>query len=352
VIAAGRRSLDPTEVRFPHVPDVEGHYESFYLKASHPSDPLAVWIRYTVHKRPGARATGSLWFPLFDASADGPRASKVTLPDPRVGEDEWIAVRESSFGPGEASGSARSGRCDASWSLRFRTAESPLLHLPYERLYRARLPRTKTLSPAPAARFDGQLSVDGRQIAVQGWPGVVGHNWGAEHAERWIWLHGLDFEGQTGGTWLDVAIGRVRIGPLPTPWIANGALSLEGRRFRLGGLGRRVRVQAAAGRCNLALSGDGARLHGSVRAKPKDCVGWLYADPSGAEHHVVNCSIADMALTLELPAEAPLELRLSGGAAYELGRREADPAVETQPFPDGERSISDVMETYGRKGSR
>jgi hypothetical protein len=64
-------------------------------------------------------------------------------------------------------------------------------------------------------------------------------------------------------------------------------------------------------------------------------VGWLYADPSGAQHHTTNCSIADMALTLERPSAAPLELSLAGGAAYELGRRESDPMVETQPFPDG-----------------
>ena len=45
----------PTEARFPAVPVEAGHYESFYLKACHPAEPLGVWIRYTVHKRPGAR---------------------------------------------------------------------------------------------------------------------------------------------------------------------------------------------------------------------------------------------------------------------------------------------------------
>ena len=34
---------------------------------------------------------------------------------------------------------------------------------------------------------------------------MVGHNWGAEHAERWIWLHGLTEDGD----WLDAAIGKV-----------------------------------------------------------------------------------------------------------------------------------------------
>ena len=43
---------------------------------------------------------------------------------------------------------------------------------------------------------------------------MIGHNWGAEHAERWIWLHGV-FEQ---GAWLDKALGRVKVGPVLTPW--------------------------------------------------------------------------------------------------------------------------------------
>ena len=60
--------VDPTEARFPAVPAKAGHYESFYLKLCHPSEPLGAWIRYTVHKRPGEAAKGSLWFTLFEPS--------------------------------------------------------------------------------------------------------------------------------------------------------------------------------------------------------------------------------------------------------------------------------------------
>ena len=74
---------DPTRARFPDVPHDAGHYESFYLRAAHPSEPLGIWIRYTVHKRPGEEPKGSVWFTLFDAGADGPWAVKVTEPWPR-----------------------------------------------------------------------------------------------------------------------------------------------------------------------------------------------------------------------------------------------------------------------------
>ena len=121
-------------------------------------------------------------------------------------------------------------------------------------MYGARLPRTKLLSPLPAASFDGLLTVDGRELPVEGWRGMIGHNWGSEHAERWIWLHGITEDGD----WLDAAVGRVKLGPLTTPWIANGVLSLAGERHRLGGPGRRSRGRRGARQLRLPAHGQGA----------------------------------------------------------------------------------------------
>ena len=44
-----------------------GMYESFYLRAFAPDQPLGVWIRHTVHKPPGRTPTGSIWCTVFDA---------------------------------------------------------------------------------------------------------------------------------------------------------------------------------------------------------------------------------------------------------------------------------------------
>src|SRR4029077_20911458 len=74
------------------------------------------------------------------------------------------------------------GRCGpASWSLQWDGDEAQLRHLGAPLLYRAPLPRTKLTSPAPCARFDGTIELAGRgPIAVEGWRGMIGHNWGAE----------------------------------------------------------------------------------------------------------------------------------------------------------------------------
>lgn len=322
---------DPTRARFPDVPATAGHYESYYLRAAHPSEPLAVWIRYTVHKRPAAQPKGSLWFTLFDGAAEGPTAVKITHPAPR--STGYIDIAGSTFGPDAVIGMAG----EAAWNLTYAGAAEPLFHLPRDWMYRAPIPRTKTLSPQPAVLFSGTVSVHGRDIQLDGWPGMVGHNWGAEHAERWIWMHGLGFGGQGLDTWLDVAIGRVKVGPLTTPWIANGALSLGGERHRLGGIERirSTEVTETPTGCQFALAGPDLSVRGSVRSEAKNFVGWVYADPDGREHNTVNCSISHMKLTVTRPDRPNLTLETSSGASYELGMRETNHGIPIQPFPDG-----------------
>ena len=178
--------------------------------------------------------------------------------------------------------------------------------------------------------------MDGRDIDVDGWRGMAGHNWGAQHAERWIWLHGAGFEGRA-DAWIDVALGRIEIGPWTTPWVANGVLSLDGARHRLGGLGatRRTEVSERPDGATFTLPGRDITVQGQVGADRKDFVGWVYADPDGSEHNTVNCSIANLVLTVSRPAEPPLTLQLASGAVYELGMREKDHGMAIQPFPDG-----------------
>jgi hypothetical protein len=318
----------PTDARFPAIAAGAGHYESWYLKLAHPSEPLGVWIRHTIHKRPGAEPTGSLWFTLFDGAADGPVAFKDTRPGPVAGDGDWVRIGDSRIGDGGAEGHAG----DALWKLGFESSEPPLWHLPRGWMYTAKLPRTKTLSPLPSARFEGEVTAACRRLDVDGWRGMVGHNWGAEHAERWIWMHGID-----GDNWIDAAIGRIKVGPWTTPWIGNGAISLDGVRHPLGGVERtrRTEVRESPGRCEFVLPGRDITVQGTLSAAKKDFVGWVYADPDGGEHNTINCSIADMTLTVSRPGEPPLSLRVAGGAAYELGMRETDHGIPIQPYPDG-----------------
>jgi hypothetical protein len=295
-----------------------------------------VWIRYTVHKRPGEEPKGSLWVTLFDRGADGPWAVKETTDDVGVRAGELIHVGESVLRDGEATGSASAEGRQAAWELRFESRQAPLRYLPRDFMYRAPLPRTKLLSPYPDARFSGRLTAGGRTVELDGWRGMIGHNWGAQHAERWIWTHGAGFEGAD-GAWFDVALGRILLAGRMTPWIANGVLCLDGTRHRLGGIGaaRRTEVAETPTGCTFTLPGRDITVQGRVGAEAKEFVGWVYADPDGSEHNAVNCSVSDMTLAVSRPAQPPLALELAAGAAYELGMRETDHGIPLQPFADG-----------------
>jgi hypothetical protein len=324
-----------SSARFPAVPEAAGHYESFYLKACHPGGGLGVWIRYTVHKRPHGAPRGAVWFTLFDATA-GVRASKSEVALSRAGREEYIAMGPGRFAPGVVVGRATSHQLDAAWDLRFVGDEPPVWHLPARWMYRAPLPRTKVLSPHPHVEFEGWITADGRRIDLTGWPGTVGHNWGAEHAERAIWIHGANFVADR-AAWIDLTIARVAVGPLRTPWIANGVLSLGGRRHRLGGLERlaSTRVGDEIESCRFRTGGAGVRVSGLATAPRRLFVGWTYAQPSGGARHTINCSIADLRLEVQRTHAPPLTLAVEGGAAYEHQMPELYAEIPPQPFSDG-----------------
>jgi hypothetical protein len=324
--------------RFPDVAAKGGHYESFYIKACRPGGGQGIWIRHTVHKRPGAEPKGSIWFTLFDADAPGPRATKLTVPAAQLDAPtgSWIRVADAEISPGRAIGTIETDALTANWELSFGGAAAPCKYLPADWLYEAPVPRTKFVAPFPDARFDGEVEVDGDRIDLASWPGMIGHNWGSEHAERWVWLEGTGFEGG-GGTWFDAGAARVKLGPVTSPWIGAGVIALDGERHRLGGLGaiRSARIAESPTSCDFVLPGKGVTVRGRVSAPAKDFVGWVYADPKGPEHHTVNCSIADLELTIEQDGRPERRLELAGGAAYEFGMRETDHGIPIQPYPDG-----------------
>jgi hypothetical protein len=327
-----------TEARFGGVGLKAGHYESFYIKATRPEGGLGVWIRHTIHKRPRAAPTASLWFTLFDAEAPAPVAAKATYPETELssGAETYIRVDGAVVEPGRARGEIAVEGLEARWDLTFEDEAEPLRHLPYGWMYRAPLPRTKFLSPYPNATYSGRVEVGGRGIAVEGWPGMIGHNWGAEHAERWAWIEGARFGGDA-DSYFDLAAGRLKLGGWTTPWVANGVLALEGERIRLGGLDkvRATEIEDTPTGCAFALPGKDVTVRGRVSAEPGRFVAWVYSDPDGGEHNTLNCSISDLELTVEREGSEPQRLRASGTAAYEIGMRETDHGVPLQPWADG-----------------
>lgn len=373
-------------VRWPEGPVGRARYESLFLRAVDPAGGGAVWLRHTVQHRADDRPGddhGAAWCVVWDA--DGrPHAAKQTWNDPRPGGPggAWIGVGDGGPRDGETNGedgrSAGGGepgiggstgdegptgtdatagpagsrlgpsgsrgriaaRVAAAWDLRFAGGDREgLRHLPFERLYTAPLPKTKVTSPLTGLRVSGTVRVGAAELVLDDAPAVLGHNWGAEHAHRWLWLNGLGFPDRP-DTWFDVAMARIAVGPVVLPWAGIGALQLDGRRIPLGLSARRgpgrVRVDVP-GRLVAELPARDGHLTVELDAPTDAMVAWPYAQPGGGPlHHALNCSRAHVRLTWRPRSGAPLVLESAVGGVLEQGvpASEQHP-VAVLPFADG-----------------
>ena len=329
-----------TQARFPDVPAGKGHYESFYLKACHPSEPLGVWIRYTVHKHSGRSRRGRSGSRSSTAAPAGPRASKVTTPDvSSAPEGAYIRIADSTFEDGPRRRAARRPSSSTrSWELSFSSDEEPLFHLARDWMYRAPVPKTKLLTPV-SRRALRRRRARGRaaRSPLEGWRGMVGHNWGTQHAERWIWLHGVGFEEaerrlarrgdrQDQARPRDHAVDRKR-DALRRRRAAPARRAREGPLDAGDGDPDALRLPAARRRR------DGQRPR-RVGAEELRRMGLRGPRRAGAQHRQLLDRRHDA--DRSRPTGSPdRELHLRAGAAYELGMRETDHGMPLQPFPDG-----------------
>ena len=68
-----------------------------------------------------------------------------------------------------------------------------------------------------------------------------------------------------------------------------------------------------------------------IAALPRRTGAWPYADPTGAIHHALNASIAELRVVLD----DGRELTTAHGGVYELGTTDFGHGVPVQPFSDG-----------------
>jgi hypothetical protein len=241
--------------------------------------------------------------------------------------------RDAAAGPRQFRGSAAMGGRATRWDLAITGGPEPLRLLRPAALYRAPLPRTKVEACVPDGIIAGTLEMDGRAVGVSGWRGTVGHNWGSEHADSWVWLHAAGFAAAPEG-WLELVLARIRVGPARLPWTAMGTLSLDSELIPLGGLGRRPLVDAQPGRLTAGIPSPGARLEVSVMTADQDAVAVAYADPSGGHRTVRHAALAAVELALHRRGDRELVLSSSCGA-YEYGTSQGMGATVLEPLPEG-----------------
>jgi hypothetical protein len=182
------------------------------------------------------------------------------------------------------------------------------------------------VTPVPNARVAGTVTVQGERWDLQGWPGMIGHNWG-RHTEVYVWGHcnswddGADvvFEG---------ASGRVRAAGVLLPLRTALVVRHQGTTYALTDLRSLARNEASLTERRWRFHGAGPRIaiEGEVWADTDDFVGLFYTNPDGVTIHCLNSKIAHAEMTLRISGRAPRTLRTTR-AALEIGTRDPNHGV-------------------------
>ena len=308
-----------------------GHYESWFLRANHPTEPRAFWIRYTIFAPKGrpADAVGELWAIAFDAERGRIVAAKEVVP---VTDCEFsprgLGARVGPARLGETSlgGEARSDAGSLAWQLDFRGGHDPLLLLP-QRLYSAPLPKAKALVPRPFARFAGQLTVDDETWTIDDWVGSQNHNWGSKHTDHYAWGQVAGFDDDP-SVFLECATARLKLGPLWTPPLSPIVVRLGEEELRLDTIRQSLRASGDLDGLTWRLESerDDLRIAVEISAPREHFVGLRYDNPPGGFKTCLNCKVARCRLTITRGGETR-EHVTQHRAAFEILTDEPDPAI-------------------------
>lgn len=300
-----------------------GHVESYFLKLNDLSAERALWVKATIlARRRGADPIAEAWAIAFERGLP-PVAAKETFPLSRA----RFAPRELDVELPALSLSrtrARGEVGDVSFDLALDNPGPPFVHFPSERMYTGPFPSNKQVSPMPDLRARGEARVGDRRWTVDGWRGLLGHNWGRAHAFTYAWGHccvwddaeDLVFEGESG---------RVRAGSVLLPTTTLLLVRHRGETHALNRVRHLATNRGSFSFRRWRFSGSGATLavRGELWAETSDLVGLRYENPDGATTYCLNSKLASARLSITPRGGRPF-VASSRAAALEIGTR--DPA--------------------------
>ena len=316
-----------------------GHYESYFLRANHPSLPLAFWIRYTIfspHRHP-EKAIGELWAVYFDGQNGSNTAVKTEIPfnmcsfSPSTLEAK---IGTAVLNTGRLAGGAAANGHEIRWGLTYRGGSKPLFMLP-QKMYSAGFPKAKILVPLPMAQFSGSLSVDGKTVSIDDWVGSQNHNWGSRHTDLYAWGQVAGFDNSP-DSFLEAATARVKIGPIWTPAMTPLVLRHRGQEYALNSVAQTLKARGHFSYFDWEFSSenDVISLEGTINGQRNQFVGLNYYNPPGGNKHCLNTKLAacDLKITYKQGAgKGTTELlTTSHRAAFEILTDKRDHGIVIQ----------------------
>lgn len=315
-------------------PGKGGHYESWFLRANDPKSQRAFWIRYTqfiaADNRP---ALGEIWAMWFDGDADRVIAVKQEFPleDCRFSKERM----DVELPVAELASHALKGRADhngnsISWNLSYEGEPDSLLLLP-ENFYNKPLPKAKTVTSRPQVRYKGTLEVNGETFQLDGWPGSENHNWGSKHTDQYAWGQVVRFDNHR-DAFFECATARIRIGPVPSPWMTIACLRLDGQDYLFNSLGTALKAKGVYRffSWDIDTRSQGNRLRARIEAPANRFTALTYYNPPAGSKTCLNSKIARCELEFTAKGAEPVKLESNNSAAFEIFTDRDDHGVPVQ----------------------
>jgi hypothetical protein len=298
------------------------YYESRYIRANHPEQPQALWLRETLLLPRVGDPVADVWVMVFDPDGSGNRALKepYSIDAAAYEYDNWTArIGATSIDDRSAQGVVTGGSRAARWDLRITPGAEEMVKLLTDRAYKARIPTAKTTVRHPLAQFDGQVELDDARLVLDGWTGSVNHNWGTRHTPAYAFGQVCGFDDAPDSS-LEIVTARASIGPLLTPAATLFVFRHAGQEFAVRSIvgslqthGRYAPFSWAFG----ARVGD-QMIEGEMVAEPADVIGLTYTDTDGGSKYCYNSAIATCRMHVAGKAFERGELVATRHAMFEI----------------------------------
>ena len=302
----------------------EGHYESFFQRANHPTRPLAFWIRYTIFspKAHPEAAVGELWGIFFNGETGQHTAVKQEYPIAQCSFSATsfhVQIGSAVLDAHQLLGTVHAHQDQISWNLSYSGNSQPLLLFPVD-MYQKKFPAAKSLVGLPLACYSGELVVNGESIPVSDWVGSQNHNWGRKHTDRYAWGQVAGFDNFP-ESFLEVATARLKIGPFWSPPMTPLVLRHRGQEYALNSMARILRAQGRFDYFTWTFQSASPRVEikGEISAASNAFVGLRYFNPPGGTKICLNTKIAACRLQVRDLSTGNVEvLETRDRAAFEI----------------------------------
>jgi hypothetical protein len=318
-----------------------GFYEVWYVTLVDPSSGDSYWFRYTIDSPRSESSPIELGLWAFSSPSKDPKGGLLlhdihslskftnkTTEEKGFRVDFGTAFLERSRAKGKVGQGDKSLEWDLSWE-----AKGPTLEHVSPALEAIGLAQSSVNSANLAVTMSGTITVGGKSVKVDKWPGEQSHTWGKRHADSWAWAHCNAFVEDPGAVFEGVSVKVQRLGmwlPPATPiylrvanphpedhaWI--GAASIWGNR-----------TSYELGRWEFEAETSELLVKGRASVALERTIAVEYTDPTGERlwsHHATG---ADLAIELyrRVGARWSLDRKLTsqGTTALEYTARERDP---------------------------